>query len=61
MKMGMKLPSHIRAFSVNDNRFAAYSASKGALNMMLRHMAAELQRNKIYTTILAMHPGEVAT
>ena len=24
-------------------------------------MAAELQRKKIYTTILAMHPGEVAT
>ena len=60
------------------SRFAAYAASKAALNQMLRvrilldtisvtsiellqHMAAELQRKKIYTTILAMHPGEVTT
>ena len=48
-------------FGSNTTRFAAYSASKGALNMMLRHMAAELQRQKVYTTILAMHPGEVST
>ena len=26
-----------------------------------QHMAAELQRKKIYTTILSMHPGEVTT
>ena len=28
---------------------------------VFQHMAAELQRNKVYTTILAMHPGEVTT
>jgi len=28
---------------------------------MLRHMAAELKRNESKTTILAIHPGEVAT
>ncbi len=43
------------------HRFAAYAASKAALNQMLRHMAVELQRKKTRTSILAMHPGEVAT
>ena len=28
---------------------------------LAQHMAAELQRKKIHTTILAMHPGEVTT
>ncbi|MCJ1227205.1 hypothetical protein MMC12_003860 [Toensbergia leucococca] len=44
-----------------EDGFAAYAASKAALNQMLRHMAAELQRQGSDTTILAMHPGEVAT
>ncbi|KAL2046856.1 hypothetical protein N7G274_000874 [Stereocaulon virgatum] len=48
-------------FHAFEDGFAAYAASKAALNQMLRHMAAELQRTKVYTTILAMHPGEVAT
>lgn len=59
--MGTKYPYHRRQLESNLTRFAAYSASKGALNMMLRHMAAELQRKKVYTAIIAMHPGEVAT
>ncbi|KAL8681235.1 MAG: hypothetical protein Q9186_002613 [Xanthomendoza sp. 1 TL-2023] len=49
---------NFRAF---EDGFAAYAASKAALNQALRHMAAELQRKGSPTTILAMHPGEVAT
>lgn len=44
-----------------EDGFAAYAASKAALNQMLRHMAAELGRKKYTTTIIAIHPGEVAT
>ncbi|KAF6240645.1 hypothetical protein HO173_001317 [Letharia columbiana] len=44
-----------------EDGFAAYAASKAALNQMLRHMASELARKRYITTILAMHPGEVAT
>lgn len=43
------------------NRFAAYASSKAALNMAIRHMAAELKRKDDDTIILALHPGEVAT
>ena len=41
--------------------FAAYAASKAALNQSIRHMAAELKRKDDDTIILALHPGEVAT
>lgn len=44
-----------------EDGFAAYAASKAALNQMLRHMAAELKRKDDDTIILALHPGEVAT
>lgn len=44
-----------------EDGFAAYAASKAALNQALRHMAAELKRKDSKTTILALHPGEVAT
>jgi NAD(P)-dependent dehydrogenase (short-subunit alcohol dehydrogenase family) len=47
-----------------EDGFGAYSASKAALNQMLRHMAAELKRSnekKRDTIILALHPGEVET
>ncbi|QKX54517.1 uncharacterized protein TRUGW13939_01604 [Talaromyces rugulosus] len=44
-----------------EDGFAAYSASKAALNQALRHMAEELKRKKSKTIILALHPGEVAT
>ncbi|KAG6991337.1 hypothetical protein G7Y79_00053g088200 [Physcia stellaris] len=44
-----------------EDGFAAYAASKAALNQMLRHMAAELQRKGSSTAVLAMHPGEVTT
>jgi len=44
-----------------EDGFGAYAASKAALNQMLRHMAAELKRKSSQTTVLAMHPGEVAT
>ncbi|KAK8200516.1 hypothetical protein HDK77DRAFT_230026 [Phyllosticta capitalensis] len=48
-------------FREMEDGFAAYAASKAALNQMLRHMAAELKRKDDDTIILAMHPGEVAT
>lgn len=51
-------------FQSHEDGFGAYGASKAALNQMLRHMAAELERcggGRSKTTILAMHPGEVET
>lgn len=48
-------------FLSHEDGFAAYSASKAALNQALRHMAAELERKESKTSILAMHPGEVST
>ncbi|KAF2141208.1 uncharacterized protein K452DRAFT_287918 [Aplosporella prunicola CBS 121167] len=48
-------------FREMEDGFAAYAASKAALNQMLRHMAAELKRKDDDTIILAMHPGEVQT
>ncbi|KAG9830786.1 NAD(P)-binding protein, partial [Aureobasidium melanogenum] len=44
-----------------EDGFAAYSASKAALNQAMRHMAAELKRKDDDTILLAVHPGEVAT
>lgn len=47
-----------------EDGFGAYSASKSALNQMLRHMTAELGRSdqkQREIVILALHPGEVAT
>jgi NAD(P)-dependent dehydrogenase (short-subunit alcohol dehydrogenase family) len=47
-----------------EDGFGAYSASKAALNQMLRHMAAELKRKGgkyADVCVLAMHPGEVQT
>ena len=44
-----------------EDGFAAYAASKAALNQMLRHMAAELKRKGSSTTVIALHPGEVET
>jgi NAD(P)-dependent dehydrogenase (short-subunit alcohol dehydrogenase family) len=49
------------SFREMEDGFAAYAASKAALNMAIRHMAAELKRKDDDTIILAMHPGEVAT
>jgi len=48
-------------FREMEDGFAAYAASKSALNMSIRHMAAELKRKDDDTIILALHPGEVAT
>jgi NAD(P)-dependent dehydrogenase (short-subunit alcohol dehydrogenase family) len=48
-------------FRAMEDGFAAYAASKAALNQALRHMAAELKRAGNPTTILALHPGEVKT
>ncbi|CAF9932907.1 MAG: hypothetical protein GOMPHAMPRED_006697 [Gomphillus americanus] len=48
-------------FMAFEDGFAAYAASKSALNQALRHMAEELKRKNSKTVILAMHPGEVAT
>ncbi|KAB8301259.1 hypothetical protein EYC80_003145 [Monilinia laxa] len=46
-----------------EDGFAAYAASKAALNMGLRHLAAELHRKRGVEApvILALHPGEVNT
>ncbi|KAA8574674.1 hypothetical protein EYC84_003924 [Monilinia fructicola] len=43
-----------------EDGFAAYAASKAALNMGLRHLAAELHRKRGVEApiILALHPGE---
>ncbi|KAK3114164.1 hypothetical protein LTR53_007803 [Teratosphaeriaceae sp. CCFEE 6253] len=49
------------AFRDFEDGFAAYSASKAALNQMARHMAAELKRQGCQTAILLLHPGEVKT
>lgn len=48
-------------FREMEDGFAAYAASKAALNMAIRHMAAELKRQDDDTILLAMHPGEVQT
>ena len=48
-------------FREHEDGFAAYAASKSALNMAIRHMASELKRKDDDTIIIAMHPGEVAT
>ncbi|RMY51609.1 hypothetical protein D0864_14390 [Hortaea werneckii] len=44
-----------------EDGFAAYAASKAALNQMARHLAAELERKGTKTTVLLLHPGEVMT
>jgi NAD(P)-dependent dehydrogenase (short-subunit alcohol dehydrogenase family) len=51
----------LERFREMEDGFAAYAASKAALNMALRHMDAELKRKGQQTTILALHPGEVKT
>lgn len=50
-----------QCFREMEDGFAAYAASKAALNQTLRHMAAELKRQGSSTTIIALHPGEVKT
>lgn len=48
-------------FLAQEDGFAAYSASKAALNQAARHMAAEVKRKGTSTVILLLHPGEVKT
>ncbi|KAG8673761.1 hypothetical protein FPOAC2_07232 [Fusarium poae] len=51
-------------FLGHEDGFAAYGASKAALNQSLRHMALELKRRGgkwSETCVLALHPGEVKT
>ncbi|PQE28921.1 hypothetical protein CJF30_00003941 [Rutstroemia sp. NJR-2017a BBW] len=50
-------------FRSYEDKFAAYAASKAALNMGLRHLAAELHRERgsQAPVVLALHPGEVNT
>nr|POE96406.1 putative oxidoreductase c24b10.20 [Quercus suber] len=50
-----------QAFRAQEDGFAAYAASKAALNQGLRHLAAELRRQGDETVVLALHPGEVKT
>ncbi|KAK6404396.1 hypothetical protein LTR95_018865, partial [Oleoguttula sp. CCFEE 5521] len=51
----------VQRFRPEEDGFAAYAASKAALNQSLRHMAAELQRKDSEVIVLAIHPGEVKT
>lgn len=53
----------MKNFRAFEDGFAAYAASKAALNMGLRHLAAELAYTKHAhaPTVLAVHPGEVDT
>jgi NAD(P)-dependent dehydrogenase (short-subunit alcohol dehydrogenase family) len=53
----------MKNFRAFEDGFAAYAASKAALNMGIRHLAAELEYTKhpCPPTILAVHPGEVNT
>ncbi|KAF4453150.1 hypothetical protein F53441_4147 [Fusarium austroafricanum] len=51
-------------FLGNEDGYAAYAASKSALNQALRHMALELKRRGAKWSeicVLALHPGEVNT
>ncbi|KAI7769412.1 hypothetical protein LZL87_012853 [Fusarium oxysporum] len=51
-------------FLGHEDGYAAYAASKSALNQTLRHMAAELKRRGgrwAEICVLALHPGEVNT
>ncbi|RGP64309.1 protoporphyrinogen oxidase [Fusarium sporotrichioides] len=51
-------------FLGNEDGYAAYAASKSALNQSLRHMALELKRRGgkwAELCVLALHPGEVNT
>ncbi|CCT69328.1 related to protoporphyrinogen oxidase [Fusarium fujikuroi IMI 58289] len=51
-------------FLAYEDGFAAYAASKAALNQMLRHMAQELKRRGgkwAEICVLALRPGEVHT
>ncbi|EME49799.1 hypothetical protein DOTSEDRAFT_68555 [Dothistroma septosporum NZE10] len=50
-----------QAFRPEEDGFAAYASSKAALNQMLRHFVAELQRAESETAVIALHPGEVKT
>lgn len=50
--------------SIGDNRLGgwyAYRASKAALNMVLKTAAIELRRTHPGTTLVALHPGTVAS
>lgn len=51
----------VTCFREMEDGFAAYAASKSALNQAARHMDAELKRQGRKTTILLLHPGEVKT
>ena len=51
----------VTCFRAMEDGFAAYAASKSALNQAARHMDAELKRQGRETTILLLHPGEVKT
>ncbi|KAK6396146.1 hypothetical protein LTR65_010256 [Meristemomyces frigidus] len=51
----------VQLFREMEDGFAAYGASKAALNQMARHLAAELKRKGDSTTVLLLHPGEVKT
>ncbi len=53
-----------RVGSISDNRLGgwyAYRASKAALNMIVRNLAIETQRQRPESIIVALHPGTVDT
>jgi NAD(P)-dependent dehydrogenase (short-subunit alcohol dehydrogenase family) len=77
LRLSPPIPVHTLVFMSSDSGsaarfrcfedgFAAYAASKCALNQGLRHLAAELVRlgpahPAREMVVLALHPGEVAT
>ncbi len=53
-----------RVGSISDNKLGgwyAYRASKAALNMIVRNLAIETQRQRPESIIVALHPGTVDT
>jgi NAD(P)-dependent dehydrogenase (short-subunit alcohol dehydrogenase family) len=53
-----------RVGSISDNQLGgwyAYRASKAALNMIVRNLAIETQRQRPESIIVALHPGTVDT
>lgn len=53
-----------RVGSIGDNRIGgwhSYRASKGALNMLIRNFAIEMQRTRPEVIVAGLHPGTVDT
>lgn len=50
--------------SISDNKIGGwynYRASKSALNMLVKNLSIELERNKALTKVISIHPGTTHT